>query len=237
MVKKIHRFITDFTNNAGIVMVADQSVIHQINRVLKLHPGEQVIIGKGDGLEILAKIVKTRKEAIYFEPQQNVKNENEPVRRVTLYCSILKKENFETAAQKATEVGVFKMVPIISQRTVKTDIKPERLKNIIKEASEQSGRGIVPELGEILVLEEALNIAKENNAAIFLEPSGTDFLQLGKKIKTVSVFIGPEGGWTDEEISMAKKAGFKVVSLWPLIMKAETVVAVASYLVIHSPID
>src|SRR3989344_4926155 len=125
MVKKIHRFITDFTDNGSVIMVADQGVIHQISRVLKLHSGEQVIIGKGDGLDVLVKIVKIEKETIYFEPQQSVKNENEPARRVTLYCSILKKENFEIAVQKATEVGVFKIVPIIGQRTVKTDIKPE----------------------------------------------------------------------------------------------------------------
>lgn len=138
--KKIHRFITNFNDDKSVIEINDKDVVRQIGRVLKLRSGERVIIGKGDGLEVLAKIVKTEKGVIYLEPQKVIKNENEPSRHVALYCSILKKENFEMAAQKATEIGVSAITPIITKRTVKTNINIERLNKIIKEAADTVGK-------------------------------------------------------------------------------------------------
>jgi len=237
MVKKIHRFITDFTSEKGIIKVTDKETVHQIGRVLKLNQEERIIIGKGDGLDVLAKIVKVDKNAMYLKLQQIIKNESEPARYVTLYCSILKKDNFETAVQKATEIGISQIVPIITKRTVKTDINSERLSKIIKESAEQSGRGKMPELGDIVSLEKAVEVAGEGDVIMFLEPCGSRFSPVGKDVKIASIFIGPEGGWVDEEIDMAKKAGFKIVSLCPLVMRAETAATIASYLVIHSCLD
>ncbi|HXK40835.1 MAG TPA: RsmE family RNA methyltransferase [Candidatus Paceibacterota bacterium] len=231
--KKVHRFITDFTSDNGVLKITAKDVVHQISKVLKLRSGEQVVVGKGDGLDVLAKVARTDKEAVYLEPQRSIRNGNEPVRRIVLYCSVLKKENFENAAQKATEVGVSKIVPVLTNRTVKTDINTGRLTKIIKEAAEQSGRGIVPELEKVMTFDEAIKSSQDSGVKIFFDPSGENFSLIGKDTRTASIFIGPEGGWTDEEIGVAKENGFRIISLGPLVMRAETAVAVASYLAIH----
>ena len=83
--KKVHRFITDFTSDNGVLKITAKDVVHQISKVLKLRPGEQVVVGKGDGLDVLAKVARTDKEAVYLEPQRSIRNGNEPVRRIVLY--------------------------------------------------------------------------------------------------------------------------------------------------------
>lgn len=91
----------------------------------------------------------------------------------------------------------------------------------------------MPRVGDIITFEEAIKAATECDVNIFFEPSGVGFQPLEKTAKKVGIFIGPEGGWMDNEIDAAKKAGFKIVSLGPLIMKAETAVVIASYLAAH----
>lgn len=236
--KKIHRFLCEFEGREGVIIVKDPEVVKQISSVLKLKPGEQIIVGRGDGIDILASITSIEKGALYLSSQRSIKNTNEPEVAAVLYCSVLKKENFEVAVQKATEVGVTKVVPIISSRTIKTGFKVDRLAKIMKEAAEQSGRAIVPELGDSMSFSEAVEAAKENEINFFFEPSGEKFKsavlkQAGEK-RRVGIFIGPEGGWTDEEIHVAKEAGFELVSLGPLVLKAETAVSIASYLTVHN---
>jgi 16S rRNA (uracil1498-N3)-methyltransferase len=228
---KQHRFIGDFNLSKSVIVSYNKELNNQIKNVLRLVIGEQVILSAGDEQEVLAEIENLNKDEVSFKVLEQRKNLAEADNFVTLYCSILKRENFELVVQKATECGVKEIVPIISARTVKTGLKSERLTKIIKEASEQSGRGLVPRLDEAISLSDALKSAKTNDLNLFFDASGEKLTQLviGKNI---GIFIGPEGGWTDKEISLAKEHGCKIVSLGPLILRGETAAIVASYLAV-----
>ena len=99
--------------------------------------------------------------------------------------------------QKAAEIGINKLVPVISERTIKTGINVERLNKISKEACELSGRGTIMFIEPAMKLTEAIKQAKENDVNLFFAPGGLDFMP-GKTInlstKSVSIFVGPEGG-------------------------------------------
>jgi 16S rRNA (uracil1498-N3)-methyltransferase len=233
--KKIYRFITNFDIDGNLIKITDKKLVHQMVNVLRLRNSESVIIGKGDCIDILAKILKTEKDIVFLELQKVLKNENEPQIKVNLFCSILKKENFELVAQKAVEAGVFTITPIITERTIKTKINFERVK-IIKEATEQSGRGIVPQLNDIISFEKIILMRNNEGTSVLLDPYGEKFLLPGSgdKVGFFSIFIGPEGGWTEREIKLAKDTGFKIISLGPLIMRSETSAIVATFLFAHS---
>lgn len=229
---KLHRFIGnfDFTNND--LIIKDGELINQIKNVLRLTVNEKIILVDGEQKEVLAKIINLNKEEIILNILERKDNMAEVNRQVTLFCSILKKENFELVVQKATECGVKKIIPIISNRTVKTGLKMERLEKIIKEAGEQSGRGILPEIEEPVSLVEAFSLAQANDLNLFFDLSGDLFKPeiLGSK---VGVFIGPEGGWEEKELNLAKEKGFMITSLGSLTLRGETAGIIASYLATH----
>ena len=143
---------------------------------------------------------------------------------------VLKKENFEWAVQKAVEVGVKEITPIITARTVKLGLNKDRLKKIIKEAAEQSGRGILPKLNEAIIFDEAIKSAKENDLNLFFNIGGKNVQHSMSNISKIGIFIGPEGGWDEEEIKKAQSSnGFTIVGLGKTILRAETAAVIASY--------
>lgn len=226
---KIHRFIGDFDLFRPTPTSKDSELINQIKNVLRLSVGEQVVLFDGNGLEALANIGSIGKDIVSFNILEKKEVTFEATRTVVAYCSILKRENFELIVQKAVECGVKKIVPIISDRTIKTGLKIDRLEKIIKEASEQCGRGIVPKLGEITSLSSALAEAGDNELNLFFDISGEKFAGTGD-VEQIGFFIGPEGGWTNDELLLARQSGCKIVGLGPLTLRGETAAIVAAYL-------
>ena len=164
-----------------------------------------------------------------------MKNGNEPARAVTLYCSLLKREHFAWVAQKAVEVGVAEIVPIISARTIKLAFKKERVQKIMHEAAEQSGRGVVPILHAPMRFAEALGHAiGKNNSSVLFDISGKPLRAItiigGNRI---GIFIGPEGGWDSTELEAAHTKNFQITSLGKLTLRAETaaIIGVHAFLV------
>lgn len=242
---KSHRFIGDFDFKKSFAEISEKEFVNQIRNVLKLRKGEKIILADGKLKEAPAEIKNIKKNSVELEILEIAENKNESSVCGILYCSILKKQNFELAAQKATEVGIKEIFPVISNRTVKTSVNLERLKKIIKEAGEQSERGVLPKLNGILSFEESLKKAGENDLNLFFDKKGVFFGELAEqkeilkfKNKTdknaifkIGVFIGPEGGWTEEEIKASQEKNFKIVSLGKLNFRAETAAVIASYLV------
>ncbi|MDD2753412.1 MAG: 16S rRNA (uracil(1498)-N(3))-methyltransferase [Candidatus Portnoybacteria bacterium] len=234
---RLNRFFGDFDLAQKTLRISDGDFLHQVKNVLRLGAGEEIILVNGQGKEASAKIAQYGKDFVEVEILEVKENENEPERQVILYCAVLKRENFELVVQKAVEAGVSEIVPVISRCTVKTGLKYDRLKKIIKEAAEQSGRGIIPVLREAISFNDALAGAKENTANILFDASGTKLLMsdinnlVQQEKEQVGIFIGPEGGWSGEEIGAARGAGVKLISLGKLTLRAETAAMVASYLV------
>lgn len=226
------RFFVDFKISKGEFEIKNKEIFHQLKNVLRKRVGDRVIVFNG-GIEGVAKIrdFYFKDKKIKIEILEIKQNKREPEIFASLFCSILKKENFELVAQKATEVGIKEIVPLICKNTIKLGLNLERLKKIIKEASEQSGRGELPEILKPMEFKKAIERAKNFDLKILFDPSGENFFKFKReKIKTVAIFIGPEGGWDKKEIEMAQKENFEILNLGKLILRAETAGVVASFL-------
>jgi 16S rRNA (uracil1498-N3)-methyltransferase len=172
---KIHRFIGSFDFSKKELAIKDAKIVNQIKNVLRLKVGELIELCDGKHISAMTEIIEVRKNIIVVKKAPISFGIEAPTTSVgknfvTLFCSILKKENFELVVQKATECGVSKIIPIITARTIKTGLNLERLQKIAKEASEQSGRITVPEISEPINFNEAIkNIEKKN---ILFDTSG-----------------------------------------------------------------
>ncbi len=222
----------DFDLSGKELTITNRELVNQLKNVFRLKAGNIIFLADGKLKEAEAEIAKIFASQIELKILSVKENENESPVYGVLYASILKKQNFELVVQKAVEAGIKEITPIIAARTIKTGISQERLKTIIKEAAEQSERGILPKLNLPLNFKEALEIAKSNDANFIFDQIG---LLAAKDIKEksgnkIGIFIGPEGGWTEEELNLAKENGCKIANLGKLVLRAETAAIVASFL-------
>jgi 16S rRNA (uracil1498-N3)-methyltransferase len=230
---KIHRFIGKFDLSQKEITLKDPENTRQVRDVLKLKTGEQMILCDGAGLEALVKIVDISKKEIICVVE-NIEKHKDTERSVHLYLAILKKENFELAVQKAVECGATSITPIITERTIKTGLNTERLEKIIKEASEQSGRNFLPHLSPTLNFKDAIKQENSDTEKIIFHTSQNEAENETQiKAKNINLFIGPEGGFTDAEVSLAKESGARVSSLGPLTLRAETAAIVATFTAVN----
>lgn len=231
---RLNRFIGKFDLARNELSIGDGDFINQLKNVLRLGAGDKIILCDGESNEAVAEIVNLNKELAELKILESYKNENEPENYVVLYCPILKKENFEWAVQKAVEIGVKEITPIITTRTVKLGFNYERLNKIIKEASEQSGRGILPKLNEAIDFEKAVAEAKNKNEInLFFNIGESPLGNQASKFNKIGIFVGPEGGWTEEEIKTARSADFAFAGLGKTTLRAETATITASYLAVN----
>lgn len=228
---KTHRFFGPFDLGRPVFVIEDREISHQIASVLRLRPGETVILLDGSGLEAEARITRVDQAGVEVSIVEKRRCAAEPARRVTLYAAVLKRENFEFIVQKATETGASRIVPLISGRTVKQGTKRDRLMKIAREAAEQSGRGRIPEIFEPMRFKDALEDSRSNDMNVIFEPGSPVVISadLPSDAK-IGIFIGPEGGWTEDELGLARKSGISSAGLGPLILRAETAAVVAVFL-------
>lgn len=230
---KLHRFIGDFIFSGNEVEITNPQNIKQIKGILRLEVGESIVLADGRGTQYEVKITSLAHDKIICEKIGEVKN-NEPKKKVSLYLAILKKENFELAVEKAVECGVSEITPVITERTVKTGLNVERINKIIREASEQCERSVVPGLLPIMKFEDALNDGEKNEGRIIFHTQNYAEYKPDKNAISASIFIGPEGGFTEKEISLAKNADYIPASLGNLILRGETASTIAVYRAVYS---
>jgi 16S rRNA (uracil1498-N3)-methyltransferase len=229
---KLHRFIGEYNLSKKDVTIADPQIIKQIKDVLRMKKGDMIILsdGKGNSAKVSLDSISINK---ITGTANKMPQENEVERKVNLYLAILKKENFELAVQKAAECGVSKITPIITERTIKTGLNIPRLEKIITEASEQSGRNIVPILSPTLNFKAALIVSSGSDEKVIFH-LGNNPYKPDKKARNISIFVGPEGGFSEKEIMLAKKSSYTVSSLGPLTLRAETAAIVATYRAVYA---
>lgn len=216
---------------------------HQLRSVLRLSPGESILLLDNAGFAYPTEISRLDKNVAQGNVLSREAAGGEPPVALSLYLCALKADKFEWVLQKGVEMGVSRFVPVISSRTIvrpaeKITRKYERWQAIIREAAEQCGRGRLP------VLDDPLDW----NAAI-AEPSGLRLLPweaadvtslaLGAALTGVdspaacSLLIGPEGGVDPAEAAQAVNAGWQAVTLGPRILRAETAALTAAGLILH----
>jgi 16S rRNA (uracil1498-N3)-methyltransferase len=235
---RLHRFYT--TETIGLqkkITINSAEMVNQIRRVFRLKSGDMVIIFDGSGSDYECRIADFGKESITLDVDTSSRSRFMPERKITLCAAIVKKDTFEWIVEKATELGVTKIIPIMAERSEKKNLNEMRLNKIAIEASEQSGRGNVPVIHPIMSLTESLGWVnkKSISAVVFHTDGGTSAREYitGEGFSNLQeVFIGPEGGWSPEELELFHKDNIPVVTLGNQVLRAETAVIAALSLVI-----
>ncbi|MFA7216499.1 MAG: RsmE family RNA methyltransferase [Candidatus Paceibacterota bacterium] len=228
---RLHRFYIDKQIEGETVDITDKDLVHQWKNVFRYNVGSQVVVFNGSGYDYLAFISSLRNLGATLTIVSKKKTPKIS-RCVGLAISLLKKENIELVIQKATELGVSFIQPIISERSEKKNLNIARAKKIALEASEQSGRGDVPMVNEPMNLKDFLDSSflSDFQNVIALHPEG---LLLDREVidreGSFLIFVGPEGGFSEEEIKMFKDKKIEIFSLGSLVLRGETAsVAVAT---------
>ncbi|MFA6536362.1 MAG: RsmE family RNA methyltransferase [Candidatus Paceibacterota bacterium] len=229
---KIHNFfVEEKLAGKNEAVVADAVLVHQWLKVLRFHIGERVNLFDNSGQEYLAEIVSLDRKVANLKLISSKLNVNCPKTNVTLLFSLIKKDKLEWLIEKCTEIGVSHFQPIISERSEVKGFNLERAQKIIKEACEQSGRAILPTVSEPISLTNALKSVPQ--PAFAFDSSGSSFSSTTNySLPTTNFFIGPEGGFTPNEIEMFKTAGVKIYSLGSQTLRAETAAVAVSTLLL-----
>ena len=166
----------------------------------------------------------------------------EPLTKIVLYQALVKADKFEWVLQKGTEVGVDEFVPVATTRAIADHAgknKIARWQQILTEAAEQVGRGKIPSLGAIQTLDAALQAAQTRKGAKFILWENETASDLKRALEDSDaqqyhLFVGPEGGFTQEEISAAQGFGVTSISLGPRILRTETAGLVAASAIFYA---
>ena len=201
-------------------------------KVLRLKPGEKLLVCDGQGREALCQVRQVGASELELEVLERRNSETEAAVRVSVYMAFPKADKLEHVIQKATELGAYEIVAFPSSRCVsRPDEKSlkkklERWQKIAASAAEQSGRGRIPQVVALGSFQEALERAKQADMALlFYENEHAVTLRMALESgpwKTVSLLTGPEGGLEEAEVEQARGAGFQVCTLGSRILRCET---------------
>ncbi len=242
----MHRFYVNPAQIAGNTIVIKGSDVNHIKNVLRGKPGDEIIICNGQGKDCYCIINRISDGEITAEVQSEKDTGTELRARITLYQGLPKKDKMELIVQKAVELGVYDIVPVMTKRAVvkledkkKEEKKLERWQAIAEEAAKQSGRGIIPIIRPVQSFKEAINNAKLFGQGIIPYENATGMQNTKQKLESlktqesIGVFIGPEGGFEETEIELAISAGIHPITLGKRILRTETAgLAILSMLVL-----
>jgi 16S rRNA (uracil1498-N3)-methyltransferase len=214
---------------------------HHLTRVLRVEPGQQFEISDNHSV-YLAEVESARKDLVSFSVREKVASV-QPVVYITLLASLIRFERFEWMLEKATELGVARVVPVEAERSERgleraAGKRMSRWNRIVREASEQSRRARLPEIAAPVDFAGALAIESDAPSRYVLEeaqappmlPTLPAHRQPGDR---VAVLVGPEGGWTDRERQQIASSDWRPVSLGPQILRAETA-AIAALAIVNA---
>lgn len=224
------------------VTLTGENAAH-IAKSLRMRAGEVLTLSDADGTDCEGRIRSVTPESVEVEILETRQNTSEPSIAVTLYQALPKVGKFETIVQKAVELGVKQVVPILTSRCVSRpdeksmSKKLERYNKIALEAAKQSGRGIVPTVEPLMTYESMLSEFSEyDKVVLFYEEGGESLREIvPPSAGKIAVIIGSEGGFSKEEVKNAVSAGAAVATLGPRILRCETApVAALSILMYHT---
>jgi len=247
----MHRFfVPQASLNEDFVLFPAQTA-RQIERVLRLKPGQFVAVicqEANENVEYRVELAEVSAGTVSGMVRSVETLYSEPDVKLTLYLALSQREKFEWMLQKCTEAGAAGFVPMISARSLvqmeaETEKKQERWKKILQEAAEQAGRGKIPQLSPALHFEKALAEAVNRNDLVLVAWEGerkTGLRQARQRFNPparqpdrIAVFIGPEGGFADQEVARVESAGAIPFSLGKRILRMETAAIAATVLVLY----
>ena len=237
----MHRCYYDADISVGCKITVEGDEAIHIARVLRLEKGDIIEITSGNGHVYKAEIKNVAKKSIEVFITEELAITGEPETDVTLFIGLTKGSKLELVIQKAVELGISSVVPVIMERCVvkikDEDSKTQRFRRIASEATKQCKRSRVPYVSDPVTFEEAVEMLK--NCELSFVPyesetnTGIKAVFNGKKVKSAGFIIGPEGGFSELEVDLLKKNSIQTVTLGKRILRMETaaiaVLSVAMY--------
>ena len=238
-----HFYINEKIGDKKEIVVNSLELIHQISKVFRLKSGNEVVIFDGSGSDYRCSVSypsEVDQKVVILTTLEKVVSLFMPSREITLCSALVKKDTFEWIVEKATELGVTRIIPVLAYRSEKKALNMERLNKIAIEASEQSGRGNVPMIGDIESLASAIgalkvviaNAGTSMTSIVFHTEGGAFDKKIIPKNTPLTVFIGPEGGWSPAEIELFHREKIPVICLGLQVLRAETAVVAALSMVV-----
>ena len=227
----MHKFFVDPSSvEADIIKIRGEDS-HHISRVLRLKEDDEVIVCDKNGIDYYCSVKSIEKDEVTVWILKKEVSKVEPPIEITLYQGVPKGDKLETVIQKCVELGAVAIVPVAMKRSVAVikdkEKKQIRMQRIAMEAAKQCGRAKIPEVFKVMSFKEAIEHSGSCDLKILPyeaenETSLKKVLKDNTEAKKIAVFIGPEGGFDEEEVSLAKQSGFEIVTLGPRIMRTET---------------
>lgn len=221
---RLHRFYLENIENKEI-FTEETDLIHQLKNVFRYKTGQKLFLFNEKDGEIEVEISNINKKDVSFRYIRHIRSNKEKEKYVVLYMSIIKNSNFDFLLEKAVELGIKKIIPIITERTVKSKLNYDRLNKIIKESTEQSGRIDLLKIENTIDFENAVVDIKNKDGFkcfghIGIKSNIKDLL--GIKDNCRYIFIGPEGGFSDNEIRFMIDNNIKPLCINDNVLRAET---------------
>ena len=234
-----------FRRGESVTLAAEEA--QHMRGVLRLKPNDEVFVFDGEGREYLCRIESLRRDEAALIILKEVEAASpESSLRLTLALALLKGEKFDLSVQKATELGVTKIVPVMTKLSDirlrderDAEKRTSRWRRIALEAAKQSGRARLPTIEEPLAFDSFLENASQGEdewRLLFAERRGESLRQSFEQARmpqSITALIGPEGGWTDEELDLARTTNWKIITLGGRILRAETAAITITALLQH----
>jgi 16S rRNA (uracil1498-N3)-methyltransferase len=237
----MRRFFIEPTAMDGKTATLSGPDARHIAAVLRLKPGERIILFDGTGRECQARILACAQDRVSVSILGSRFNRAESPVRITIAQGFLKDKKMDGLVRPLTELGMVRWVPFFAARSVprasadRLSARTERWRKIALEALKQCRRGVAPEILSAVSFDEALSLGAGSDVKVAFWEKAVDPLPVSEPgeggSQSVFVLLGPEGGFTDQEMAKARAAGFAVVSLGPRILRAETAALAACTLV------
>lgn len=226
---RVSRLYVNAALNVGSRIELDEDAAHYVRSVLRLKQDQNIVLFNGQGGEYLSRFSEVSRKNVRVEIETYQDRDVESSLSVTLGMGISRGDRMDWAVQKAVELGVTQMTPLMTERCVtklNDDKKQQRLQHwqhIVQHAAEQSGRTCLPLMSDIAELSDW--VAQQRGLRVFLDPYAEQTLaDLQPDKQHITLLSGPEGGFSDRERQIAQSAGFVPVRLGARILRTETAV-------------
>ena len=222
-------FTNENVSKGDTLTITGEDAVH-ITKSLRMSVGEVLTLCTKDKTELMCIIEAISSDGVTVRVSEEEECLHEPTVDVTLYFALTKGDKPETVIQKAVELGVHRIVPVLTSRCVSrpdaksAEKKLQRYRKIALQAAMQSRRGIIPEVSPLCELKAAAaGLDAYDVSIVFYEGGGAPLRELVRpEFKTIAVFIGPEGGLAPEEVGLLISGGGKAATLGKRILRAET---------------
>ena len=230
----MQHFFVDASQVSEETIRIEGSDVNHMKNVLRMRIGEEVTVSDGQGKEYLCQVLDFEEEQVQLKIVETKASDAELPSKIYLFQGLPKSDKMELIIQKAVELGVAEIVPMATKRAVvkldakKAAKKVQRWNEIAKSAAKQSKRGMIPEVKSVMSFKEAVEYGKSMDMLLipYEDAEGIvhsrQVVESVKGKKSLGIYIGPEGGFPEEEVSLAMEAGAEPITLGHRILRTET---------------